>query len=209
MKVTTAVTQRMVFSKSLANRIRLICGMWVALASLAPATGHARGQTTVNPDAAKLKAFNDRVQQYVDLQKTLDGQLPSIGKTDDPARIESHRKALADAISNARREAKPGDIFGNTAEQFRLIIRQDARRRSVRDALAAMSEVPQTTPPRVNAEYPERAPLATMPPLILTRLQRLPDGLEYRFMGRDLILRDAKANLIIDLVHEAVPTIRR
>jgi hypothetical protein len=60
----------------------------------------------------------------------------------------------------------------------------------------------------VNAEYPEKAPLATLPPLILNRLQRLPEGLEYRFLGRDLILHDAKANLIVDFVHEAVPTIR-
>ena len=52
-------------------------------------------------------------------------------------------------------------------------------------------------------------PLATVPPLILNRLQPLPDGLEYRFMGRDLILRDSKANLIVDFVHEAVPTIGR
>ena len=48
-----------------------------------------------------------------------------------------------------------------------------------------------------------------MPPLILERLQRLPDNLEYRFMGRDLILRDSKANLIIDVLKDAVPTVGR
>jgi hypothetical protein len=58
----------------------------------------------------------------------------------------------------------------------------------------------------VNADYPEAAALATVPPLILTRLPRLPDGLEYRFMGRDLILRDTRANLIVDLIPDAVPT---
>jgi hypothetical protein len=45
----------------------------------------------------------------------------------------------------------------------------------------------------VNAIYPEKAALATVPPLILVNLPRLPDGLEYRFMGRDLILRDRDA----------------
>ena len=44
---------------------------------------------------------------------------------------------------------------------------------------------------------------------IADMLQRLPDGLEYRFMGRDLILRDTKANLIVDVLHEAVPTVGR
>jgi hypothetical protein len=72
-----------------------------------------------------------------------------------------------------------------------------------------MQEVPKRTPPRVNANYPETAALATVPPLILQRLQRLPDGIEYRFMGRDLILRDTKANLIVDVLPEAVPTVGR
>lgn len=48
-----------------------------------------------------------------------------------------------------------------------------------------------------------------MPPLILTQLQPLPDGLGYRFMGRGLILRDTKANLIVDVLPEAVPTVGR
>ena len=58
-------------------------------------------------------------------------------------------------------------------------------------------------------EYPEKIALATVPPLLLERLQRLPDGVEYRFMGRDLILRDSFSNLIVDVVPEAVPTARR
>ena len=72
-----------------------------------------------------------------------------------------------------------------------------------------MQEVPRNTRPRVNADYPDTAALATVPPLILKRLQRLPDGLEYRFMGRDLILRDTKANLIVDVLYAVInPTIR-
>jgi hypothetical protein len=72
-----------------------------------------------------------------------------------------------------------------------------------------MQEVPTRTAPRVNANYPETAALATVPPLILQRLQRLPDGVEYRFMGRNLILRDTRANLIVDVLPEAVPTVGR
>ena len=89
------------------------------------------------------------------------------------------------------------------------MLREDAKDRSVRDAFAAMREVPKKTRPKVNADYPETAALATVPPLILKRLQRLPDGLEYRFMGRDLILRDTRANLIVDVLREAVPTVGR
>jgi len=197
------------YNKLAANpAARLAWACALAAATLAPVHAHATRQTPVNPNAAKLKAFTDRVQKYVDLQKKLEGELPGVGTTNDPAKIEAHRKALAESLRHARRDARRGDIFGDTAELFRLIIKQDAANRSVRDAFATMKEVP-TVPPKVNAEYPAKAPLATVPPLILDRLQLLPEGLEYRFMGRDLILRDSKANLIVDFVHEAVPTIGR
>ena len=48
-----------------------------------------------------------------------------------------------------------------------------------------------------------------MPPLILDALPRLPEGLEYRFMGNDLILRDTQANLIADVVNGAFPAPNR
>jgi hypothetical protein len=47
-----------------------------------------------------------------------------------------------------------------------------------------------------------------VPPLILVNLPRLPDGLEYRFMGRDLILRDRDANIIVDFLPGAVPVLK-
>jgi hypothetical protein len=72
-----------------------------------------------------------------------------------------------------------------------------------------MEEVPPSDPPRVNALYPEKAPLATVPPLILGNLPRLPEGVEYRFMGRDFVLRDVKANLVVDYINEAVPDSKR
>jgi hypothetical protein len=197
------------YSKLPANpTARLVCACVLAI-TVTPLSARPTGQPPVNPTAERLKAFTERVEKYVQLQKKLEGQLPGVGTTNDPAKIEEHRKALAESLRAARRDARRGDIFGDTAELFRLIIKQDAADRSVRDAFAAMKEVPKSVPPKVNAEYPEKAPLATVPPLILNRLTRLPEGLEYRFMRRDLILRDSKSNLIVDFVHEAVPTIGR
>jgi hypothetical protein len=163
----------------------------------------------VNPEALALKEFSDRVQSYISLQKKLEGGLPKLSPSNDPADIEVHRKALDQAIRAARQDAKRGDVFGSAEDQIREVVRRDAKDRSVRDAYAAMREVPVKAPVAVNAEYPERAALATVPPLLLNNLPRLPDGIEYRFMGRSLILRDAKANLIVDFIHEAVPTIRK
>jgi hypothetical protein len=166
-------------------------------------------QERVNPNAQTMARFSERVAAYLSLQKKVEGKLTSQKETNDPEKIKVHIANLATGIRAARTTAKAGDIFNGAAEQFRQIIREDAKDRSVRDKLAAMQEVPKGTPARVNADYPETAALATVPPLILNRLQRLPDGVEYRFMGRDLILRDTKANLIVDVLHEAVPTVGR
>jgi hypothetical protein len=162
----------------------------------------------INPQALALKEFADRVRDYLALQKKIEASLQP-ASTDSPAQFDVHQKALAAAIRLARQKARPGDIFGAAGTQFRQIIRQDARERSARDIVATMQQVPRQPAPRVNLAYPETAALATVPPLILNRLPPLPEGIEFRFMGRDLILRDTNANLIVDLLHEAVPTIRR
>ena len=186
------------FSKFVAiSAAQLMCVMLVS------------AQTHVNPDAEAMAQFSKRVAAYLALQKKVEATLPSQKETDNPERIKAHVSSLAEGIRSARADAKAGDCFNGASDQFRRIIRQDAAERSVRDAFAAMQEVPTRTRPRVNANYPETAALATVPPLILQRLQRLPDGVEYRFMGRDLILRDTKANLIVDVLPEAVPTVGR
>ena len=48
----------------------------------------------------------------------------------------------------------------------------------------------------------------TFPPNLLKELHQLPDDLEYRFVGRDLILRDVKANTIVDVIRHARPPVR-
>ena len=58
-----------------------------------------------------------------------------------------------------------------------------------REARAAMEEVPKFDPPAVNAAYPEKAALATVPPLLLDAAAAPARRAGYRFMGRDLILQ--------------------
>lgn len=59
----------------------------------------------------------------------------------------------------------------------------------------------------VNARYPPNVPYTTLPPALLLRLPTLPDGLEYRFVGRALILRDVDAALIVDFLPNALPEV--
>ena len=53
--------------------------------------------------------------------------------------------------------------------------------------------------------YPDGTPLSAVPPGLLRKLPVLPPELDYRFVGRDLILRDVDANIIVDYVLEAAP----
>lgn len=160
--------------------------------------------------ASILAGFSKRVEAYMDLKKKLARGLPAVkpGAVSTGA-VDTHETVLSTRIRDARADAKPGDVFGEAVPYFRTVIKNDTKTRGVADAYALMQEVPAKSPPKVNADYPDNSPLATVPPLILVNLPRLPDGLEYRFMGRDLILRDRTANLVVDFIEGAVPVIRR
>ena len=59
---------------------------------------------------------------------------------------------------------------------------------------------------QVNQSFPENVPLQSMPPTLLMNLPGLPKGLEYRLLGRELVLRDVDANLVVDYVANALPS---
>ena len=44
-----------------------------------------------------------------------------------------------------------------------------------------------------------------MPPDVLLALPTLPKDVEYRFAGKHLLLFDAKANIIVDFMLNAIP----
>jgi hypothetical protein len=56
----------------------------------------------------------------------------------------------------------------------------------------------------INETYKKKYSLATMSPKLLLLLPDLPKDLEYRFVGRHLVLRDARANIIIDEIPFAI-----
>lgn len=201
-------TSKLLANPSVGRTAALVMTLGVLTFSLAAGVRAQEGTTADRQNA--LKGFTDRVNAYVDMKKKLENDLPD-KKPGDRAtgKAEKVQDTLATQIMAARKDAKPGDIFGDAAPYIKGIIQHDTETRGIRDAYAAMQEVPAKSPPTVNTLYPEKAALATVPPLILVNLPRLPDGLEYRFMGRDLILRDRDANLIVDYVTGAVPVLRK
>lgn len=160
----------------------------------------------VNPTGAIVKGFLDRVNAYVDLQKKAEADLPKLNGDETPSQIEASQAAMAARMKLARPKAQRGEIFGDAEPLFKDTVAKDKALRTKRDEKAVMEEVPKFDPPKVNAAYPEKLALATVPPLLLDQLPRLPDDrLEYRFMGNDLILRDKKANLIADFINNSAP----
>src|SRR5438477_10401827 len=108
------------------SAVHLICALTGGLEGLRY-NAAAATQDRVNPQAQVMAGFNDRVNAYLALQKKVERGLPAQKETADPERIKAHVASLADGIRAARADAKPGDVFGDAAEPFRTIIKQDSR----------------------------------------------------------------------------------
>jgi hypothetical protein len=154
----------------------------------------------------RFKDFFDRVRAYMKIHDSADRRVPSLKDTSDPKQISGREKALANEIRVERAGAKQGDVFGpSAAKEIGIVVADDFKGRPLRDQKAILVEVPMKVPPAINTDYPTTLPLATVPPALLLKLPTLPEGLEYRFLGRHLILRDIKANLIVDFIPDVVP----
>jgi hypothetical protein len=149
-----------------------------------------------------------RVQAYVKIHKEADGKVPSLKRTDDPVEIATREKGLADMIMTLRAGAQPGEIFAKEYQPYFIkMIQDDFKERPAADRRALVQELPKNLKVDVNTVYPTTLPLATFPPKLLRKLPDLPPELEYRIVGRSLILRDVKANLVVDILRDVVPTI--
>ncbi len=166
-----------------------------------PAVRGTTPATRVTPEPE----FSRRIDAYVALHRRAAATLPARERTADASQLVDWRKALANAIRAARPNAKQGDIFTPEVEaDLRKLTRGDIAARSPKERAAVRQEVPRL-PFAVNDEYPSAAPLATVPPMLLAHLPRLPEEVEYRFFDRHLILHDVDANLIVDYIPNALP----
>ena len=199
--------------------MRLRTPWWAMLGALV-AAGAATADPPVNERARVLKEFSDRAEKYVELHKKLAADVPKLPEKAEPEQIAAHEKALAKAIQVGRSGARQGDIFvPEVVPVFVELLRSDLAGRQGKDARETIKdgnpreEKPPARPaepkpkPVVlvpNAPYPEGAPLSTVPPELLAKLPKLPEPLEYRFVGGHLILHDVEARLVVDFLKEIV-----
>jgi hypothetical protein len=186
-----------------ASAAAMVPALWV-LSVLA--AGGGQDKPRVNADAALSVEFLKGVQAYVDLHKKLEATLPARPEKATPAQVEAHETALAKLIVQARSQAKQGDIFPQPIRAY--FRRQIARAlagpegRAIRQSL--MEDNPGRVQLRVNSRLPDGVPLTTMSPAILGALPKLPEHLEYRFIGARLVLLDLHAQLVVDYIDEAL-----
>jgi len=149
-----------------------------------------------------VEDFTARVSSYYDLRRNLQKGLPVLRVTDYPAEILSTQLALAERIRVARKGARSGEIFTPSIRvEFRKVLSQEVDANTL---AAIMDDNPGRFSHHINSIYREGEPFSTMPPNILAVLPRLPDDLQYRFLGRDLILLDTAANVILDRIPCAI-----
>jgi hypothetical protein len=170
--------------------VAIVAALWLAtLRAPVPAPPPAQPATG---------GFQTNIDDYVALRGRQDGVAFAAGTTSDPGHIFSRERAFGHAVQWARLGVGQGNIFrGESVADVRRIIARDLAQRSPGDRAALAVDVTAIAP-RVNELYPYASPLPTFPPLLLAALPVLPDGLEYRFMGDALIIRDVDANLIVD-----------
>ena len=162
-------------------------------------------QAVVSADPATLEDFTRRLDAYVDVQRRLAKDSPTLKETNNPGDITAAQDSLAAKIRAARHDARRGDIFTpEVTTLFRRLMYPELTGPEGRETKANISDEEAKVRLAVNARYPATEPLQTLPPNILANLPQLPEDMEYRVVGRALVLRDVDANIIVDFIPNAI-----
>lgn len=181
---------------------------WAAALCCCAAFAGAPAQQLSPAEEAAVKQFTQRVKDYEATEKKL--PVKKLKRTSDIAELERRRIELRAEIVRSRPHARQGDIFTpDVAKVFRELL---AETMTGPDGPAIKKTLDAAEPMapanfKVNSVYPNihGQPIQSVPGSLLARLPPLPDGLEYRIAGKVLALRDARANLVVDYIPDAMP----
>ena len=161
-------------------------------------------------DERALAVFADAVDRYAHLRFRLERGFPPVWALSDLEQREFAAEQLRAALRDARPTARAGDIFtAAVADALRFRIANALREHNY--DLEAMTfatdeegDLADFSPPIVNKPWPWGTPHVVWP-AALKVLPQLPPGLEFRFVSRDLVLLDAHADLVVDILEFALP----
>jgi hypothetical protein len=189
--------------------ISLTAGLILVFSTLGYAQGSEAPQDRVLPQfkvqiwGDTFVDFNARVLAYDSLRREMEKGLQPIPISDDPAEIRQAIRVRAKKIRAARAGAKEGDIFTPAIrDSFKRALVDEV---DVQACEVILDDNPGEFEHRINARYPGRLPLSTVPPNVLAALPKLPDDLQYRFVGRHLVLLDGRSGLIVDQIRFSIP----
>jgi hypothetical protein len=127
-------------------------------------------------------------------------QQPSRPEEASAAEIERYKTELAERVKGDRRGAKQGDVL--TPELTSFLLKRFHGITKAKDGARVLSLIKESNPGdlelQVNGTYPKGAALATTPPAVLQAFPKLPEGIEYRFVGCRLILMAHDSRVVID-----------
>jgi hypothetical protein len=171
----------------------------LAIVALLPLAG-----TVPRPEPARgLMDFLDRVAEYVEIRREVTAGIDGPALCSDLEELSRQAHQRAAAIRDARPLAREGTVFTpRAAELFRA--------RLLRAAQNAATDIT----PWVNGGDDVVLEVHTVLPWgigtpasagLVGLLPTLPEELEYRFVGRHLVLLDVELNLVVDVLREAAP----
>jgi len=174
----------------------------------APATVQKADGQTVNPSAAAQQEFKARLDQYLAVRKKAmgDASAPKPKQSSDPAEINAAEDRVANAIRAARADAKQGDILTPEVQiAFRKLLAPELKGEDGGKAKEVLKDdAPTGVPLKVNGKYPDGKSFPSVPSKLLMNLPTLPKEVEYRIIGKNLILRDTGADIIVDYMLNAI-----
>jgi hypothetical protein len=182
----------------------IITLMATLLAGATPA-----GQTThehrTNETDEAVAEFDGLVDEYVQLHHALLDRLGPDVIPPTPEEIERRSERLARDLRDARTGAVVGEIF---TPRIAAVLRQRiaAALHEHRHGGAMMAERHQP-PSRVALEPNERFPWEVSRPVwpaLRQRLPAIPEELDYQFAGNALVLLDVRANVVVDVLADAL-----
>ena len=152
--------------------------------------------------------YRAALDAYAELHRTAaESSMPEGGLCGGPEQIELMRRDLAAEIRTLRPAAREGDIFDREIADFLRVrlARAFADEEGVLALFASELDDPEDRPTAlaVNGFYPwEGGPPRWR--ALFWALPSLPEELEYRISGRDLVLLDVRARLVVDIVRDAL-----
>jgi len=196
----------------MARLIRTSYKALAVLVALLASSIPARAQVlclTEGDDIAALRTFDRAITSYVEMHRRLEAGVPLFIPA-DPEMSAMASNRLAHAIRFERRDAAAGDIFGpEVGDFFRARLAIVGRAAGLEPTFDVSPLVDDdaaacTTTPAVNSKVSWAAGVPITEP-VARALPTLPLELEYRVAGRTLVLVDVAANLVVDVLLEAMP----